>query len=84
MITNIHHTPGWFHKRFCTLTPNFRTLRPTFEKLFTGAKVQCREQKFGLGRKTVNEFNPGGVIIKFYGHSPQTLLLNCTIINPHL
>ena len=35
---------GRFHKRFCAPTPNFRTLRPTFEKLFTGAKVRRRAQ----------------------------------------
>ena len=33
-------------------------LRPTFKKLFTGAKVQLKAQKFGVGRKTVNEIDP--------------------------
>ena len=44
---------GQFHKLFCALTPNFCTLRPTFEKLFTGAKVWCKAQKMGVGHKAV-------------------------------
>ena len=51
-------TWGRFHKRFCTLTPNFRALHPTFEKLFTGANVGRRAQKVGAGRKTVYEMDP--------------------------
>ena len=35
--------------------PNFRTLGPTFEKIFTGAKVQSKAQKIGVGRKSVYE-----------------------------
>ena len=34
------------------------TLGPTFEKLFTGAKVQHRAQKIGVGGKTVYEIEP--------------------------
>ena len=48
---------GQFHKliyaqrqTICALRP---TLRPTFEKLLTGAKVQRKAQKIGIGRKTV-------------------------------
>ena len=33
-------------------------LRPTFEKLFTSAKVWPKVQKIGVGRKTVYEINP--------------------------
>ena len=36
----------------------FAPLRPTFEKLFTGANVVCRAQKISAGRKTVYEINP--------------------------
>ena len=49
---------GQFLKWFCTPTPNFRPLRTTFKKLFTGAKVWHKVQKFGVGRKTVYEINP--------------------------
>ena len=34
-------------------------LRPTFEKLFTGAKVQCKAPKIGIWRKTIHEIDPG-------------------------
>ena len=44
--------------QFCTPTPNFRALRPTFEKLFTGTKVWRKARKFGVGRKTVYEIDP--------------------------
>ena len=40
-----------FHKRFCC------ALRPTFEKLFTGANVRRRARKIGAGRKTVSEID---------------------------
>ena len=40
---------GQFHKQFCAPTPNFHALRPTFEKLFTGAKVRRKAQKMGAG-----------------------------------
>ena len=33
-------------------------LHPTFEKLFTGIKVQRKAQKIGVGFKTVNEIKP--------------------------
>ena len=49
---------GQFHKWFCTLTPNFCTLGPTFEKLFTGPNDGRRARKFGAGRKTVYEMEP--------------------------
>ena len=42
----------------CAPMPNFRALRPTFEKLFTGAKVQRKAQKMGAGRETFYEINP--------------------------
>ena len=37
---------------------SFAPLCPTFEKLFTGAKVWRKAQKFGIGRKTVYEIDP--------------------------
>ena len=46
---------GQFQKWYCTLTPNFRALRPTFEKLFTGPNVGRRARKIGTVRKTVYE-----------------------------
>ena len=52
---------GQFHKRFCAPTPNFCALCPTFEKLFTGAKVRRKVQKFGLGRETVYEIDPRSI-----------------------
>ena len=47
-----------FGGRFCSPTPNFCTLCPTFEKHFTGAKVQRKAQKIGVGCKTVYEIDP--------------------------
>ena len=44
---------------------NFRTLRPTFEKLFTCANVGQSAQKIGAGRKTVYEIDPCA-FTKFY------------------
>ena len=49
---------GRFHKWFCAPTPNFRALRPSFEKLFTGAKVRRKAQKMGAGCETFYEINP--------------------------
>ena len=49
---------GRFHKQFCAPTPNFRALCPTFEKLFTDAKVRRKAQKMGVGRKTIYEIDP--------------------------
>ena len=36
----------------------FAPLRPTFEKLLTGAKVRPKEKKIGVGRKSVYEIDP--------------------------
>ena len=47
---------GRFHKRFCAPTPNFRTLRPTFEKLFTGAKA--RRKRWAQGAKPFMKSTP--------------------------
>ena len=33
-------------------------LGPTFEKLFTSAKVHCKMQKIGVGRNTAYENDP--------------------------
>ena len=55
---NTFMTRGRFHKLFCALTPNFCALRPTFEKLFTGAKAQPKAQKMGAGRETFYEIDP--------------------------
>ena len=49
---------GRFHKGFYALTPNFCALRPTFEKLFTGAKVRRKAQTMGAGRETFYEIDP--------------------------
>ena len=38
--------------------PNFRALRPTLEKLFTGAKVWRKAQKMGAGRENFYEIDP--------------------------
>ena len=48
----------WIYNALYTPTPNFRALRPTFDKLFTGAKVQRKAQKIGVGRKSVYEIDP--------------------------
>ena len=52
---------GQFHKQFCAPTPNFHALRPTFEKLFTGAKVRRKAQKMGAGRETFYEIDPSKI-----------------------
>ena len=39
-------------------------MHPTFEKLFTGAKVRRNALKFGVGRKTFYEIEPGLVFQK--------------------
>ena len=49
---------GLFYKLFCVLLQAICALRPTFEKLFTGAKVGRKAQKVGVGRKTVYEIDP--------------------------
>ena len=41
-----------------TLRQTIWALHPTFEKLFTGAKVQHKAQKIGVGGKTVYDINP--------------------------
>ena len=51
-------TRGRFHKGFCAVTPNFCALRPTFEKLFTGAKVRRKAQTMGAGCETFYEIDP--------------------------
>ena len=38
--------------------PNFCALRPTFKKLFNGARVPCKAQMMGVGHKAVYEINP--------------------------
>ena len=73
---------------FRPLRPAICPLRPTFEKLFTGAKVWRKAQKIGVGRKSVKEIDPspslqlvfsrGPASKKFtrYSHlMPQSLLL---------
>ena len=49
---------GLFYKLFCVLLQAICALRPTFEKLFTGAKVGRKAQMVGVGRITVNEIDP--------------------------
>ena len=53
-------TRGRFHKLIYALRQNICALRPTFEKLFAGAKVRRKAQKFGVGLKTVYEIDPSG------------------------
>ena len=48
---------GLFHKLIYALRQTIYALHPTFEKLFTGAKVQHKAQKIGVGRKTVYEIS---------------------------
>ena len=36
----------------------YAPLRPTIEKLLTGAKVRRKARKFGVGRETVYEIDP--------------------------
>ena len=47
-------TRGQFDKLVCTLCQTVCALCTTFEKLFTGIKVQPKAQNISLGRKTVN------------------------------
>ena len=47
-----------FHKLIYALHQTICTLRPTFEKLFNGAKVWRKAPKIGIGHKTVNEIDP--------------------------
>ena len=46
------------HKLIYALRSAICALRPTFKQLFTGAKVQRKVQKIGVGRKTVYEIDP--------------------------
>ena len=56
-----------FIKGFAPFHPTFTPLRPTYEKLFTGAKVRRKAQKIGVGRKSVYETDPMDKINKdFY------------------
>ena len=51
--------PGVDYINFCcTLRQIVHTLRPTFEKLFTGVKVWRKAQNMGVGRKRVYEIDP--------------------------
>ena len=49
---------GRFHKLIYALRPAICTLRPTFEKLFAGAKVQRKVHKISVERNTVYEIDP--------------------------
>ena len=51
-------TKGRFRKMIYALRQTICALRPTFEKLFTGAKVQHKGQKISVGRQTVYEIDP--------------------------
>ena len=60
----IFTTKGQFHKSWLHVVKHrysfihlHSMLRPTFEKLFTGAKVWRKAQKIGVGRQTVYENN---------------------------
>ena len=49
---------GQFHKLIYALRQTICALRSTFEKLFTGAKVQRKAQKIEVRCKTVYEIDP--------------------------
>ena len=51
-------TRGQFYKLIYALRQTIWALRPTFEKLFTSAKVWRKVQKIAVGRKTVYEIGP--------------------------
>ena len=55
---------GRFHKLIYALCQTICALRPTFEKLFTGAKVQRKAQKISVERKTVYEIDPSTYIFE--------------------
>ena len=48
---------GRFHKLFYALRQTISAQRPTFEKLFTGAKVKWEAQKDDVRHKTVHEID---------------------------
>ena len=59
---------GRFHKLICALRPAICTLRPTFEKLFIGAKVWRKAKKIAVGDKIVNEIDPTAQFYKSWVH----------------
>ena len=58
LIKQKSETRGRFFKLVCTLCHTVRALRPTFEKLISGAEVGRRTWKIGVGHKTVYEIDP--------------------------
>ena len=59
-------------------TPNFCTIRPTFEKLFCGVKVQGRARTMGVERKTCYEIDPR---INLVGTIPNNATLDKYSLN---
>ena len=49
---------GLFHKLIYALRQTICALRQSLKKLFTGAKVQGKAQKIGVGPKTVYVIDP--------------------------
>ena len=58
-------TRGLSHKWFSALTPNFCAMPPTFEMLFSCAKVRRKARKFCVGGKTVYEIYTKTCLGKF-------------------
>ena len=64
-----------YHKLIHAMRQTICALRPTFEKLFTGAKVRRKAQKIDVGRKIVYEIDPGFVSLSGWSwchHEPET------------
>ena len=57
-ITTEKEMEAWIEVPRVYFINGFVPLRPTFEKLFTGAKVWRKARKFGVGHKTVYEIDP--------------------------
>ena len=57
---------GQFNELIYTLRQTISALCPTFEKLFTGAKVWHKAQKIGKKSKTAYEINPWSNVSYFH------------------
>ena len=66
---------GRFHKLICAIRHTVGALRPTYEKLFTGAKVRRKVQKIAVWRKTVYEIDPWSEV--------TVLHLNLSLLHIH-
>ena len=66
---------GQFQKLIYALRPAICALRPTFEKLCTGAKVRCKAQRISVGGKTVYKINPRFLIVHMIGWPFENLIM---------